>query len=1594
MAVSSSGTAAALFMNLGKKKPSEPPPPTQGKIQKKPGELPPAILGKIQKKPGELPPAIQDKILKALKRLEDTSLEKARSVARAGQMPKDLTVDELARLLFVMEVEAPSEGVAFRAKLKDNGDVLRQVTIYHELYDMPCRGQVTRDGTRWPPKYGCSETARDPSPEPTPFVFLRAPPSPIPPPADEADKPVTPVTSDKKVQEERFEAFRSRDEQSLPNENLAAPPARFCVKGSCDYKTYDDVAAALYGGRPPFAAPVFCAPRAQGGGWDASTVECSTSWLDTLGTWKPWKPNGEPFSGQPSAPEVGAIPPFACFGSPHLLKKHMMLPAGGEAGSSGFFCRNRVFRVLAQNAPKDQADLNAGIANMCLEMRGQVWGEKYGADNINKQYAAWCQGPEGPADKSLCPKVAPAGAAANAPLPPLPFMLLSREELLFFFGHQELYCRADRSGLVHFLDPEQRDRWAKTFTCNVPRGLLEAGPFEEGVQTCAITPFAGGDVPAAPGKKIDTGKARLHCWKFRRPTCEELSQGKKPDDIRKSNVFDAYDALREFRRTRKPEVFSFYDLRDAEKLADFQESLSFSDLAKDEGTFGVKDFCRFVSDTRKIQCGYTKETLAQWYELRKSERPEGCNGGVCARGAFRRGYLCGLFAAKEYFEGKPLWICGVDIGVTGRRVLDGAGAICVGGARAKSFISARGDKGSLQCYERRFRWGESAKSEGILRAFQWANVVKEVAQGGPWLDPWLFARPQAMRFLEDLLAAGPPGPKSNNVIGIDIKAENWAKPVLKDHGRQDAEALAQWAARYGHTLGHRTSLRKGLMSSGIAVIEEFKRLPARFGAVANLSQQPLGFKADRCQSAFPACGSLAPQIYDYRQGQGKAAARSEEKAKALRDLVGEVARAERSADAKWYQDFRLEATEDGQLRITPQELEIALRVHQLFNVLEVARGRLLEQAKRYADAVFEATARAPVLSRLEVHELARIDPIAHELKGNAFCVADSQANGGRARYVCASSSLLAAGQVERRLAEVMRGTQGDATKLRNQIKIDWCYGGMKGMPLYGSGPNPALSTDGVSSPFYMEVPATVRLVRRKASLGPSKRKLEGLARGDTAAPKAPIGDLVSATLKLAKLPVATPPPNTGRRIRLTKLPVMEAVSDSNWLKCAGLTYSDENWELADPKREPKPQPPPQPGQPPPTAGQTPGGGGDASAVMDKVGGLIGQVVNLVLPRLGHAPEMVRNMAHGSSEFIDKWAGKMQDIAKGLWNEVKKKSEDLSGAQRTVEEKVKQAEDKLDQARSKMHAAEVEAAAAIGPAKQAAADKVEQMKRAFTEATSGVKDAKAAVEKKAREVVEVVKNQCKAFKQVQGSGELLSPMLEELTTEIAKRVMGVIEPNARHLISFGMRWVRTVLGPIAKAVVSALAGVPFIGAGLAPLGQIAYDMALNALEDAAFDLLMGVVERALAKLMGGVVTPVFKAVQRKIEAIVHSSFANVLGKICSEYVGELKFAALPPRDRWIERAYACKTRPLIDDRVLRDAEIARRQILRTAGEMRRGAAALAKGIANRYLARFGLTYDTWMASVAQGAAPQVVAQAKEITQSLRSTAEELRARVKR
>src|SRR5262249_34098594 len=144
----------------------------------------------------------------------------------------------------------------------------------------------------------------------------------------------------------------------------------------------------------------------------------------------------------------------------------------------------------------------------------------------------------------------------------------------------------------------------------------------------------------------DSYKGRLHCWQFDRPTCEEVSRDQTLDDVRHSAVFDAFDALKEFRRTRLRKTFAFFDLKDAEKVQDYAEAVSFQDHAKDEGVFGVKRFCRFVKDRQHLQCGFTKDSITRWFEMRENEKPDGCRD-LCQRGSYQKGYLCGLFSAAD-----------------------------------------------------------------------------------------------------------------------------------------------------------------------------------------------------------------------------------------------------------------------------------------------------------------------------------------------------------------------------------------------------------------------------------------------------------------------------------------------------------------------------------------------------------------------------------------------------------------------------------------------------------------------------------------------------------------------------------------------------------------------------------------------------------------------------------------------------------------------------------------------------------------------------------------------------------------------------------
>jgi hypothetical protein len=144
---------------------------------------------------------------------------------------------------------------------------------------------------------------------------------------------------------------------------------------------------------------------------------------------------------------------------------------------------------------------------------------------------------------------------------------------------------------------------------------------------------------------------------------------------------------------------------------------------------------------------------------------------------------------------------------------------------------------------------------------------------------------------------------------------------------------------------------------------------------------------------------------------------------------------------------------------------------------------------------------------------------------------------------------------------------------------------------------------------------------------------------------------------------------------------------------------------------------------------------------------------------------------------------------------------------------------------------------------------------------------------------------------------------------------------------------------------------------------------------------------------GVMAPLFVGVRDQLLQYVHSACQAIPGA-CPED-GKLQISALPPKDAWIERAIACRRGPLLDRQAYANAAAARRRIEGKARTMLRGAERWARAIADRYFAKFGLTYDAWMASVGTGPAPKVAAHAREMAAALaRETArlkEDLRAR---
>jgi hypothetical protein len=1403
----------------------------------------------------------------------DASVQKAQEIAGYDNAKlAKLSGDTLARALFLLEVEAPGSAGSFKSKIQAAKTapvfgaplVFVEAEMYHQLYDMPCSKPPRRDGKSWPPRYGCDGAPLPTTEEPTPVVTLDSAPSVVtakldPNPAKEKED-----REDAELANQRQQAFADRDALQLPTETLAKQPAQYCVKSQC-FKSYNEVLSALYPKRPADSLPVFCAPAREGKGFSTDKVECTKKWLMTQ-RYEPWDKDGNP---APKAAD-GVIPDYACFASKHLTEAHMKLP--GSPNSAGFYCRKRIFRVLVKIAEKSVSDRNRNIARTCAEMRDQVWGEQL--STLDELYDQWCKTQKGRAEAGLCPS----GSGGGKPIekaPDLPYMYLTREELLYFFGHRELFCRADRRGLVHFL---RNEKWADTFTCDVPRGVIETGPFEEGVQACSLVPWAGEEsraemALAEPGAKPITDdhlRSRLHCYKFNRPTCEDQSKEKTLADLPKNNPFDVYDSLRETRRTHDARAWAYKDIKDAEKLGGWQEKVAFGDGMNDEGDFGVRDFCRFVGATNKIQCGYKKEEMAAWYELRKSEAPEGCEGGVCTRGAFKRGYLCGIFQSPEYFAGKLQWICGIDSGLAGQKLIQGSKALCVGGERALHFHSARGDRSSLKCFSRRFRWVDTSLTRSFLRGVHWARAVVEAAQ-------------VPARFPNMLLALPPAKVKKHRKQTMMLNNEVW-KQVVKRVAtlwEQDAQSLVKWANERGHEMGHRTSLRVALMKSGIPVIQEFKNLKIQ-------TRDPK--RADR----------LTKMLDDVRAG-------------------------DQPGDARWFHDFMNEAAPGGVPSVScgqaqgqdpaknalcPFEvLSVVLRTHHIFNVLKSTQKSFLRYTNAYAQVILSEASKVPLLTRIELLEAAQQSPNTTDLKANVFCVeATPETEGSPSEILCTPSPLFIAGMVEKLAPEpqldpvnaqllqpnqIMGGgkkafknfLRAEADRLgkieeakelallnqekwhdkrKNRVRFGWCYGGLEGMPVFGVEPLAPLKESTPGSPYLIEPPAFV---------------------------------------------------------------VDNGNSNRNWMKCSRFAFSDESWELVDPKMK--------------AIAKKGGGKGGGGALVTMIMGLIGPVVNTagdaLSEKTGGASKALAQVVNAALEAIQHFADMFKDVAEKQWNKEKEK---LDAKMKVIDQK----KDALVERSQNL----------IG----LSGEKLKEEKAAIGKMEAEIKELEKAYRDDEKEAKKVMRKPS-------GTGALVNRLTDELSNAAGKGLSILVAPFAGKVMVAGVKMVKQIVDPVSQALIAAVGSIPFVGGALAVAVETAYDEGMNALAQMGTEKVAGVLERVFSKLARALLGPILQKGKKAIGKLAFAACKAHYGELCEPTGdGEVEFSALPRKDAWLDRVIACKPSFEIETVLAKKAAEAREEIARRGQEMMGAVPHLTRQIANEQLARFGYTYDSWMAAYAR------------------------------
>jgi hypothetical protein len=355
-----------------------------------------------------------------------------------------------------------------------------------------------------------------------------------------------------------------------------------------------------------------------------------------------------------------------------------------------------------------------------------------------------------------------------------------------------------------------------------------------------------------------------------------------------------------------------------------------------------------------------------------------------------------------------------------------------------------------------------------------------------------------------------------------------------------------------------------------------------------------------------------------------------------------------------------------------------------------------------------------------------------------------------------------------------------------------------------------------------------------------------------------------------------------------------------------------------------------------------------------VGGVLGGLVSMAIGAFNDVESRVSDLGQASGGFLDTWVKKLKDIAEKVWKPIQQKIKD-------VREAVKKALDEKQRA------------------ELARKDAPKESKEAQEKAEKVLTDAKAAL-KDAEKAVDDAEKSRDAAGKIPGSSQILSEMLEALTKLVTSRVTAIIDTYARKLFNMVFKFIRKPLDILAQLVIKGVAAIPFAGAALAGAASALYEFGMSKLEDAAIGALEGVVERLLAKGIRAIVGPIFKVVMGKVLDLAYTACSQIYPDACPRG-GKLQFSELAPKDQWIARVTDCPGRPVVDEYLVEQGIAARERILADIADMQKDAQVYAKDIADRFLARYGYSYDSWMAAVQRGDRPTLAIRAREIERGL-------------